>query len=287
MLEAALAMVCCSSSRPLWACRVSADGCWCCMRQELPQLTHLPRTITARGTISPQVEEPSTLGTAWPLQANLLPTGQFGESEEHDKSMHTKLDPSSSLDVAARTAGAGTDAVQDGAIPEVLLGFLTELDSLFAEGEDSLLLSSLSAVVHDPSGTDKPVTTHQAVKRFAGANCTNVVWESTTTVVGAAFAAYPPFQLTARGWARLLPTRLDDGSFGTVAHEVKAITLTLLEPVRGLPRGNGRGMKPVVADREVAPLMGLLPTLVLQKDAQTHQVIENVLLDASVAARRT
>jgi hypothetical protein len=141
-------------------------------------------------------------------------------------------------------------------------------------------------IAHEPSASNEPVTIYQVAKRFTGRSNTNVVWESTTMVPGEAFASQSPFQVTTRGWVRLLPARLGDGSIGAVAHEVKTMALTCDGPVLGSPRETQSGKPLTAADRAVAHLITLLPMLVDKKEAQAHQAVENVLLDASIAASR-
>lgn len=146
------------------------------------------------------------------------------------------------------------------------------------------MLSKIDA--HEPSASNEPVTIYQVVKRFPSRNSTNVVWECAATVAGGAIAARSPLQVTAGGWARLLPMSLKDGSIGAVVHEVKTITLTPVEPALSSPQGMQSDKPSTVANSAVASLVRLLPMLVDKKEAQAHQVMENVLLDAFIAAKR-
>lgn len=139
-------------------------------------------------------------------------------------------------------------------------------------------------VVQEPPMIMKPATIYQALKRFPGVNCTYVLWEFTALTEGVMGVGNPPFQITVRGWGRLQPAKLGDGTAGALFHEASTTTLTILDP-RSSPMTTETSEEPG-AHREIGILTRLFASLYQQKQASMRQVIENLVLDATLAANR-
>lgn len=150
------------------------------------------------------------------------------------------------------------------------------------EQSPDVILSKVT--VQEPPMMTKPTTIYQAMRRRSGPDCCYVEWEFTALTVGGMGVGYPPFQLTIRGRGRLLPATLCCGSVGSVFHEVSTTTLTVVNSPRAEAVTEAGSPSPNV-HREIAILTRVFESLYQQKHASMRQVIENLLLDATLTAR--
>lgn len=135
-------------------------------------------------------------------------------------------------------------------------------------------------VVQDPPMIMKPATIFSVMKRLPSANSSRFVCQFTALTDGSMGVGYPPFQITLRVWAQIQPAVLSDGTVGTALHEFSSAKLTILDP----RSSNSTDMAAEPGThREISILTRLLVSLVQQKRASIHQVIENLVVDAALA----
>lgn len=143
------------------------------------------------------------------------------------------------------------------------------------ESTDLVLIKHL---VKHPPVVAAPTIVHQAIRRLPGVECVYGVSEVSAVVSGKA-AATQPFRLTARGWGRVRPKKLQDGTTGSVYEELTTSTVTLLHPETS-KRKRGTSMS-----REIDLFIQLFVALWKEKHSILHQLMENQLMDAAIAAK--
>lgn len=110
-----------------------------------------------------------------------------------------------------------------------------------------------------------PATVYQVIKWFRDADGEYAVWEMSAST-GSSADAFPPLDVTVRGWASIRSSTMLDGSLGSEVHEFAM--LTAIESSPGHP-----------TTHSVRSLSERIAAAYQEKHQLVHQTLENLLLD--------
>lgn len=130
-------------------------------------------------------------------------------------------------------------------------------------------------VDHATSTIASPTVLYQAVKRFPGKDCVFIVWEISALLSGNSGTWPTNAGIISRGWGRLRPLWLRNGSVGSVREEYSLSSLTALNPSE----------QGIIDHHKLSLLIEMIMTIGKEKRAKVNQLMENLLVDATVAAK--
>lgn len=142
------------------------------------------------------------------------------------------------------------------------------------ETEDFVM--SKATIKKSPDGTT-PTFAWSICKRYATDRSIEYVYESSMLIAGSSEAAHPFVKLLQQGWGRIAPTKLRDGSTGSVLQSYSVSIPTVLETEQTGQLANQQ------QHREIDILTELIFTSYKQSRQTLHQTIENLVLDEALS----